>query len=606
VFNPTETAEYAPIPPQDNSNSSPPGGSLGSLGLGSSGSLSSDASQQQDQTLPGDLGNGDSGASSQGNIRNPVTSKRCVGRPPKQTEDPFSPPCVADFRGDNFGSTYTGVTGKEVTVLFYFNGGPRGCVSQLAEGQRPSDKYYDLGKPAPTNPNDPNYESAGTSSLYPEVLRTYQQYFNDRYQTYNRFVHFWVYFGHVGSQGSNGGDPTNTNGGCASADLRAQDAAANYEKLHPFAVVNFSHEEAEAYTEAMASKNVVVFKSVGESPNIGLQDRVFQKHKVNGAGLIWSFLPSMEEFTGMYTSFICQKVTPFNTSLLADNASGDVKNGIPRKLGMIRADDQAGHPELLEFAANVKKATDASQGGCGGKYVVPDSTYHPCCYDQATREDREKDRLTDMQKFQSAGVTTIIWPGGIEPLYSDAADKIGYHPEWILAGDRESDGNTDGGSQAAAEWNIHAWTVSSLNYRIANSQEYAYQAAASVDQNSADANGFLYLKVYEDVREMFVGIQVAGPSLTPASVDKGYHNIPHVISKDPRIPSCFYNTNEYTCIKDAVAEWYDTTAPDQNFDSSCWKMTARGGRFQMGRWPSGDIMTMRDKANDVCNSFQNT
>ncbi|MDQ6748318.1 MAG: hypothetical protein M3010_09480, partial [Candidatus Dormibacteraeota bacterium] len=59
-------------------------------------------------------------------------------------------------------------------------------------------------------------------------------------------------------------------------------------------------------------------------------------------------------------------------------------------------------------------------------------------------------------------------------------------------------------------------------------------------------------------------------------------------------------------VKDAVAEWYDTKTADQNADSSCWKMTAGGGRFQIGQWPSGDIATMRDVARDVCNSFQNT
>jgi hypothetical protein len=47
------------------------------------------------------------------------SNKRCVGNPPRQTEDPTSPPCVAFFDGDNFGSTYQGVTGEEIRVLIY-------------------------------------------------------------------------------------------------------------------------------------------------------------------------------------------------------------------------------------------------------------------------------------------------------------------------------------------------------------------------------------------------------------------------------------------------------------------------------------------------------
>lgn len=42
--------------------------------------------------------------------------RRCVGNPPRQTEDPQSPPCVAYWAGDNGGSTYKGVTGNEIRI----------------------------------------------------------------------------------------------------------------------------------------------------------------------------------------------------------------------------------------------------------------------------------------------------------------------------------------------------------------------------------------------------------------------------------------------------------------------------------------------------------
>ena len=43
--------------------------------------------------------------------------KRCVGDPPRQTEDPQSPPCVAYWTGDNGGATWKGVTHTTVTVV---------------------------------------------------------------------------------------------------------------------------------------------------------------------------------------------------------------------------------------------------------------------------------------------------------------------------------------------------------------------------------------------------------------------------------------------------------------------------------------------------------
>jgi hypothetical protein len=44
--------------------------------------------------------------------------RRCVGDPPRQTEDPQSPPCVNYFEGDNGGATAKGVTRDEIRVAF--------------------------------------------------------------------------------------------------------------------------------------------------------------------------------------------------------------------------------------------------------------------------------------------------------------------------------------------------------------------------------------------------------------------------------------------------------------------------------------------------------
>src|SRR5687768_2178126 len=44
---------------------------------------------------------------------------RCVGDPPRQSEDPLAPPCVPFFEGDNYGDTAQGVTREEITVVVY-------------------------------------------------------------------------------------------------------------------------------------------------------------------------------------------------------------------------------------------------------------------------------------------------------------------------------------------------------------------------------------------------------------------------------------------------------------------------------------------------------
>src|SRR5688500_440409 len=91
--NPSQTLEYAPVPPEDDINP-PPSGDFSSLGLGSGASRGIDAVGE-----PAGPPRGPEGRS----IKTPST-KRCVGTPPRQTEDPLSPPGVASYTGDNGGA----------------------------------------------------------------------------------------------------------------------------------------------------------------------------------------------------------------------------------------------------------------------------------------------------------------------------------------------------------------------------------------------------------------------------------------------------------------------------------------------------------------------
>ncbi len=44
--------------------------------------------------------------------------RRCVGDPPRQIEDPQSPPCVQFWEGDNGGTTWKGVTGDDIKIAY--------------------------------------------------------------------------------------------------------------------------------------------------------------------------------------------------------------------------------------------------------------------------------------------------------------------------------------------------------------------------------------------------------------------------------------------------------------------------------------------------------
>lgn len=69
------------------------------------------------------------GPSIPGKVIDVARVSRCVGNPPRQTEDPQSPPCVPYFEGDNGGATSMGVTANEIRIAMPNASG--GDVKQL-------------------------------------------------------------------------------------------------------------------------------------------------------------------------------------------------------------------------------------------------------------------------------------------------------------------------------------------------------------------------------------------------------------------------------------------------------------------------------------------
>jgi hypothetical protein len=196
---PSASAEIAPVPGKSNDSN----GNLSALdasstqglgyGLGSGGT--------------GDGGGGRGGlgqAPPPGKGSNPV-QKRCVGKPPftRQTEDPLAPPCVAYFKGDNFGSTWDGVTRDQINVIVWGNCGVDGSV-QLVDV------------------NDPAYAD--------EHWAAYLHYFNDRFQTYGRNVRAWFTVHPANS----------TEASCADNSPTTRAAVQTvHDKAHPFFITPY-------------------------------------------------------------------------------------------------------------------------------------------------------------------------------------------------------------------------------------------------------------------------------------------------------------------------------------------------------------------------------
>lgn len=546
---PSETLEYAPVPPDDDS---PPSeqGNLSTLGLGRTSSFGASSSEG----LGDGGGGGGGGAAGGGAGKNPST-KRCVGEPPRQTEDLLAPPCVAFFNGDNGGATYRGVTGEEIRILFYMD--VRFYSSSRGMEQTPSNRLFDLDKPPAENETDPHLRA----------LRAYQRYFNDRYQTYGRRAHFFAYYGRSGS---------------LSAEEVAANAAENFRQVQPFAVISIKDEHQETYLRAMARYGVLNFGSF-----LGRSEAFFAQYPK----LVWGFLPSVEQQARSYGTYICQRVVPFPVSFsgMADH------QGRPRKLGLLYTTDPD-FPGMRLFADEVRRLVE----GCGGRFVA-EATFPIADSTSNTQPPAEAQQA--MAEFQTAGVTTIVRAQGYETNMTKAAANIGYLPEWIAAGDTFNEGNSNAKFQDQTAWS-HAFVVTPVTKILPKDEEHCTLAVREGQPEFAQQDVFYACILYPGLRQLFTGIQVAGPRLGPASIDRGFRAIPAIESPDPTLPACYYVPGDFTCVKDGVAEWWDPEGPDETQSGvpGCWRMPQGGKRYLPGRWPESDVATER-RPDDPCNAY---
>ena len=554
--NPSTTPELAPIPPSSHAELNP-SSNFSSLSLAGSSTLGSGAA-----------GNGAGGLPPLPNLGTPTGSGgqppelyQCVGG--RQTADPLAPPCSAyQYQGSNGGSTYAGVTGGLIKILIYYDGNP---TLNTPRGEDVPNPNTIVNMDAP-----PQQGEVGTTI----VNRGWEHYFDLHYQTYNRHVQFWVQYGSISSAGT------------ADASTREADAAFGYQTVHPFAVIDYGSLGGfqDIYNNYMVQHGVLLFGSA-----FGRTEAFYSKYP----GLQWGYDPTTEEDAQTYTRMVCAKLN----NQPVDSSAGF--NGQSRKFGFM----EDGDPSATNYAAEDSLVLQDLKSDCGLTPAVSVSFPHDgYAVDTQTIPSYAVD---NMLKFKQDGVTTILWPVGYEVKQSQEADSLNYFPEWILGDDPTQFSSFGGDFQDTKAWS-HAWIVSSVTYTPEAHQEICYQSYRSVDESAADSDvSQTACAEYNDLRQLFDGIQVAGPKLTPHSIDEGFHAIPAVASTNPQVPACFYNQGDYTCVKDSVLEWFNPNGTDPNNPQpGCWQMIDDGTRFLNG-FPSGNLAAQQNPA-DVCNGFDTT
>jgi len=548
LTNPTQTLEFAPIPPDEDDTPPPDTGNLQSLSLGESSTApAADA--------PGGDGLGVPAPGTPSGVGDRPITKRCVGNPPRQTEDPLAPPCVAHFEGDNGGATFRGVDANEVRVLVYMNGGTNQVTSRGVEAES-SNKIVDLDDP----PTSDDY-------VYTRLVRGYSIFFNDRFQAYGRRVHFFIHYGNSAK----------------TPETRRSDAADGIAQTDPFAVISFAGDNADDYLDAAAEIGVVALHGLlsGVSSN-GFMADVFAANP----GRIWSHIPSIDKRAELFSSYVCQKVVPYPVSF-----SGNDDLGQPRRLGIIRTNNEDRDGEL-RYGQLVKQHVEA----CGGEFLV-DATFGAGNTDVGAAS-------ANVAALNDRAVTTVIFPNAYDTAHSRAAAQIGYLPEWVVLGDYVSERPLQSRLQDQTAW-AHARFVTNYPAVLDPQAQPCVQAFEEADPQEPSFEVRNYgCDCYPSLLQLFTGIQVAGPRLNVDNLDRGFHAIPAIRSDDPSVPACYYDVGDYTCVKDGQAQWWDPSGQTPGSSQpGCVRMMEGGRRYLAGQWPDGDVEAQRgDTASDPCNA----
>lgn len=246
----------------------------------------------------------------------------------------------------------------------------------------------------------------------------------------------------------------------------------------------------------------------------------------------------------------------------------------PRRLGIISPNTNANRDVVNELKGMV--------ANCGGGVV---SEFY---YDQDIDRANEQ-RKAGVAKMRGDGVTTIACIcDGIAPYFLViTCDEDRYYPEHILAGTGEMDSDAIGRLYQKSTQMDSFFGISSL----AEGEPYSANDAARVWKATGNQGDPPYNRAAATWRyyELVAGaIQMAGPTLNPASFEAGTHRVSRA-TDGPLHETRAWGRNDFAGIDDAREVYWSSTAISKlDGRPGTWVSLNGGKRYLPGQWPAGE------------------
>lgn len=460
----------------------------------------------------------------------------CVGDPPRQSLDPLSPACVPFFGGDNGGVTDQGVTAHTVTLVLYNDYGIDGDMN------------------APWAPDD---ESLGHQALFQErdLIRTVKalvRHFEEEFQTYGRTVRIFA-------DASSGGLATPCSG-------RQGDAAKVQLNYEPFAAIALGGGEMDCFAEYLADRF--------ERPTFMYGGLVDAKLQAQHPGMIWSFMPTLQQEARASAGFLCRKLAG-RPAIFTDDI--DLR-GKTRRIALIYPSRSQRGPEIPDAG---RALVDAVRARCDLTFDAVETFV-----DAGTVE-----APNIMARFKRIHISTVICyciPVQTENAatkFQKSATALAYQPEWYW--DSTVAMNKAMWHQLFGDARQRSFGMSDF-WRQPEMPEQFHQRAYSGQEPGTTSNTRFSWNIYHALLQAFTAVQVAGPALTTPHVAAGLRE--HAVSNpsNPFTPLASYDGGD-AFVDSFTGWWWDPvgTPPGGREREGCMRMLNEGKAYTAGTWPRG-------------------
>jgi hypothetical protein len=465
----------------------------------------------------------DDDGAQEGDAAAPATVEGCADRELQVPGDPYSPPCVA-FEGGNPGATTRGVTGEEIVISARVLDEP-GFQEQLAD-----------------------IAGADIADTPEDVMRTAEglmDYFNERFEFYGREMVPAFYDG----QGSS----TEELLGGGHEEARA-DAITAAQEIEAFAELNAG---TEPFAAALADEQVVNIGAPFVSREWFTQRRPYS----------WSLATDCSIVAESIASWSIERISAQPT---AEYARDDFQ-GEPRRIGLVTPENPF-YQECVDAGMAIFEADAPEEVN-----IVANLSY---ALDLSTLSNQAANLIA---RLQNEGVTTVLCNcDPVMPVFLTArATEQDYWPEWNISGVGFTDQDLVGQLFDQQQW-ARAYGISYVGETLPQQASLGYNAYKQVRD---DEPAFAVEVVYYQMYLLAIGIQMAGPDLTPETFEQGMFDYP---GGSGPAGTWGFGPENYTPTEDFREVYWDPdkTSPFNN-EQGAYVDPNPGQRYRMGDIPPG-------------------